>query len=98
MPKRVPIHVPSTENRAVTLNMMTVGAMILMFRKEKDTPTAAASILVAMDIPIRVRVCQGQHFWFSSSSVGVFSLLKKPSHTIFPPKKNSSAKAIQWSH
>ena len=58
-PNRVPTHIPIVEKMAVVANITIVATTMLTIRKENDMPTAAASMLVAMDRPMRVRVCQG---------------------------------------
>ena len=58
-PKRLPIHMPVTENTAVEINITAVATTILTTRNENEIPTAAASILVAIDNHMSVRVCQG---------------------------------------
>lgn len=58
-PNRVPTHIPIVEKMAVVANITIVATTMLTIRKENDMPTAAASMLVAIDSPMSVRVCQG---------------------------------------
>ena len=90
-PKTLPIFTPKTENRKVVKPMIITDDHNFTWIQAKETPTAKASILVAM--AKRNMVLKSKEPLFSPSSF----LPQMASRIILVPIRKSKPKAIQWS-
>ena len=92
-PKTFPILTPTNENRKVVMPIIMTENQIFTLRNANDTPTAKASMLVAMAIMSMVLNPQPHELLSSSSS----SSSDKASLIILTPMTSNRPNAIQWS-
>ena len=88
-PKTLPILTPKTENKKVVMPMISTDDQILTWMQANETPTAKASMLVAM--ASKSMVLKPKEPSCSSS------LPQTASRIMLAPIKKSKLKAIQWS-
>ena len=90
-PKTLPSLTPSADRAKVMVPMKTTAGTMSTFRKAKETPTASASMLVAM--------ASGNMVFASKRSLcSSQSAQEKDSRIMFAPMKASRMNAIQWSN
>ena len=88
-PKTLPIFTPKTENRKVVNPMTITDDQSLTWMQANETPTAKASMLVAM---------ASKNMVLKLKEPSCFSSLPQTaSRIMLVPMSNSKPKAIQWS-
>ena len=91
-PKTLPIFTPKMEKTKVVRPMMSTDDHNFTWMQANETPTAKASMLVA--IAKRNMVLKSNALLFSPSSF----LPQTASRIMLAPMRTSSPKAIQWSY